>query len=62
LIGKTIVDCDMYDFDFVNIRDNVCALKLNKNFINLYGRYANNIQLSINIDLDELKKKNIVFY
>lgn len=61
LIGKTIVNCDIYDFDFVNVRENAYVLKLNDTFLNTYGKYTNDIQLAIEIDLDRLKKQNIVF-
>ena len=61
LIGKTIVNCDIYDFDFVNVRENAYVLKLNDTFLNTYGKYTNDIQLAIEIDLDRLKRQNIVF-
>ena len=61
LIGKTIVNCDIYDFDFVNVRENAYVLKLNDTFLNTYGKYKNDIQLAIEIDLDRLKRQNIVF-
>ena len=61
LLGKTIVDCDIYDFDFINVRDNAYVLKLNDSFLNVYGKHSNDIQLSIEIDIDKLKKENIVF-
>jgi hypothetical protein len=60
-IGNSVVDCDIYDFDFVNVRDNAYVLKLSQNFVNLYGKYSSKIKLSIVIDLDELDKKNIDF-
>lgn len=60
--GKTVVDCDIYDFDFVNIRDNLYALKLNSNFCSYYEKYSEYIKLSICIDLDVLSKNNIEFY
>lgn len=61
LVGKTIVNCDIFDFDFVNVRDDAYVLKLNSNFLNTYGKYTNDIQLAIEIDLDRLKRQNIVF-
>ena len=60
-IGKTIINCDIFDFDFVNVRDNAYVLKLSDNFVSLYAKYTSTIQLSIEIDLDELKRKNIIF-
>ena len=61
LIGKTIVNCDIYDFDFINVRDNAYVLKLNNDFLNVYAKHSNNIQLSIEIEIDKLKRQNIVF-
>ncbi len=61
LVGKTIVNCDIFDFDFVNVRENAYVLKLNDTFLNTYGKYTNDIQLAIEIDLDRLKRQNIVF-
>ncbi len=61
LIGRTVVDCDIYDFEFVNVRDNAYVLKLSDSFLNIYSKYANDILLSIEINIDKLKQQNIVF-
>lgn len=59
--GRTILYCDIYDFDFINVSSNYCLLKLSDNFIDFYSKYASKIRLSICIDLDIINKNNIIF-
>ena len=61
-IGRTIVDCDIYDFDYINIADGYCLLSLKDSFVNYYSQYSNIISLSVCIDLDELDELGIKFY
>ena len=49
--GRTIINCDVYDFDLVLLTDNYYGLKLKQSFIDEYLPYANDIYLSINIDV-----------
>lgn len=60
--GKTVVNCDLYDFDFVEVRDSVYALKLSESFNSYYGQYSQYIQLSICIDLDIFNENGYEFY
>ena len=62
LIGNTIIDCTVHDFEFINIRDNIYSLKLKDDFVEFYSKYVGQIQLSVNINLDWMAKHNMVFY
>lgn len=61
-IGRTIVDCNIYDFDYINIENGYCLLSLKDSFVNYYKQYSDSITLSICIDLDKLNSLNIKFY
>lgn len=61
LYGKDVVKCDIYDFDFVNVKDNLYMMKLCQDFKDQYLQYKEVISLSIQVDLDLLKTKNIEF-
>ena len=60
-VGRTVLKCDIYDFEFLNIIDNYYALKLKNSFIESYNENRDVLVLSIHIDLDVLKEKNIEF-
>ncbi|MGN1201340.1 MAG: hypothetical protein ACI4R8_03700 [Candidatus Caccovivens sp.] len=62
LVGNTIIDCTVHDFEFINVRDNIYSLKLKDDFVDFYTKYASQIQLSVNINLDWMAKHNMVFY
>jgi hypothetical protein len=51
-VGRTIVNCDVSNFDFVIVEDNNIALKLSGAFIDYYSKYKSTTALSIVIDLD----------
>lgn len=59
-VGKTVVECDLFDFNFVEMENDYCALKLSESFIENYSKIENPICLSICIDKDILKSKGIV--
>lgn len=61
-IGRTIIDCDIYDFDYINIAEGYCLLSLKDSFVDYYSQYSDDISLSICIDLDRLSELNIKFY
>lgn len=61
-LGRTIVNCDVLDFDFVLLRDGIYQLKLNDGFVKQYLPYGKTISLSIEIDLDVLEKDDVEFY
>lgn len=61
-VGKNIINCNIYSFEYVLVGDNYFSLKLNDAFMQAYSSQAGKIALRIEIDLDELKKKNINFY
>lgn len=58
--GYTVIQANIYNFDFVKVLDNNYALKLKDSFIQNYKQYKN-IRLLIEIDLDALKSKDINF-
>ena len=49
--GQTVINVDVYDFDLVLITDNYYGLKLKQSFIDEYLPYANDIYISVNIDV-----------
>ena len=59
--GKTIVNCDVYDFDYIYCEDGVYQLKLNDGFLKQYQAYSNVINLSVEINLDVLNAENVEF-
>lgn len=59
--GKTIVECDVYDFDLVKVTDNKVALKLKNSFIQEHKQYANDIALRIIIDYSILAEENVEY-
>ena len=61
-VGKNIINCDIYSFEYVLVGDNSYSLKLNDAFMKAYSSQAGKIALRIEIDLDELKQKNINFF
>lgn len=54
-IGKTVIDCDVYSFDFINDGANNITLTLKSDFIAYYDRFKNSIILNIEIDTDLLE-------
>ncbi len=57
--GTSILDCDIYDFDLVRIDEIYCALKLKKEFLSAYEKYAKDIKLNIIIDTSILKARGL---
>ncbi len=57
--GTSILDCDIYDFDLVRIDEIYCALKLKKEFLSAYEKYAKDIKLNIVIDTSILKAQGL---
>lgn len=53
-VGKTVINCNIYSFDFENDGLNNLTLKLNDNFISAHEKYKKSIVLSIEIDVDML--------
>lgn len=60
--GKTVVKCDIYDFDLVQVVDSYYCIKLCEGFIEYYLPYADTVLLTIEINLDTLSSKGIEFY
>ena len=60
-IGRTIVAVDNKDFDYIKVTNNYYYLSLKESFISEYKKFEDKIVLSVLIDLDELKQKNINF-
>lgn len=61
-IGRTIVECDIYDFQLVDMEDGLCALKLSQEFIQNYTQYQDKICLDVCIDKDILKEIGIEYF
>ena len=59
--GQTIVNCDIDDFEKVEVTDGYYALKLSNKFMKDNYEYRKNICLSITINLDLFKEQNITF-
>lgn len=55
--GKPVIDCDIYDFDLVLLTDNYYALRMKQDFVDEYLPYADNIYLSITIDIAILENE-----
>ena len=60
-VGKQHITVDVFDFDFVKVVDNDYALKLNKNFLDLYLSKSDLIVLSIYIDENVLSELGFNF-
>lgn len=60
-IGRTVVNCDISNFDFIIIDDNNIALKLSGAFIDYYSKFKSSIVLSVVIDLDLINELGYVF-
>lgn len=58
-IGRSVVKCNLYDFNLISMTEGTCALKLSDEFIQNYEQYSAKICLSICIDLDILKQQGI---
>lgn len=59
-IGRTIINCNIYDFNYVLVVDNKYEIKLKNQFVEFYQNYSL-IYLSIELDLDKLKQENITY-
>ena len=53
--GRPIIDLDVYDFDLVLLTDDYYGLRLKQEFIDEYLPYADNIYLSVTIDVSILE-------
>ena len=62
LVGRTIVNAYIENFDLIRVDENYYALKLKSNFDNFYKTYKDDIRLSICIELDILKDQDIEFF
>ena len=62
LVGRTIVNLNIDDFDFIRVDENYYALKLKSTIDDFYNTYKNDIRLSICIDLDILNSEDIEFF
>ena len=60
-IGKTLINCDLYDFDLVQVNDNNYALKLKQEFFDEYIAKNSEIYLDIVIDLDVFEEEDFIF-
>lgn len=60
-IGKTLIDCDTYSFDYFKITDNYYSAKLKQSFVEQYKEYRGQIALVVLIDKDILNSKDINF-
>ena len=60
-VGRSTLNISEANFDRVIVSDNKIALKLKPNFIHETKSYKDNIELSINIDLDSLSEEGFEF-
>lgn len=60
-VGRTVIDCNVYSFEFVNDGLNNLTLKLSDTFVNYYKKYKNSIVLNVVIDLDLIDNLGYVF-
>lgn len=61
-IGRSIINCTLYDFDLVQVHENNVALKLKDSFVNYYKRYKDTIVLDVVIDIDELEELGYSYF
>ena len=61
-IGRTIINCDINNFDFVETDTlNTFKLSLKESFKNYYLQFKDTIQLQVKINLDEFNESGINF-
>lgn len=61
-IGRSVIECSLQDFNFVQVYENNVALKLKDEFINYYKKYADTIVLDIVVDLDEIQSLGYTYF
>lgn len=59
--GRDVIKLNVTNFDFVQVTENIFALKLNKKTMNNLEKYINDIVLEINIDLKVFNNLNYIF-
>ena len=59
--GKTLIDCQISDFELVQVAEGKVALKLKESFVNEYKKYSNSIALRIVLDNDIFEQYNVEF-
>lgn len=60
--GREVVECDIFDFNLVEMSEDACALKLTEEFLNKNLKNKDAICLSIKIDKEILKQKGIDYF
>ncbi len=61
-VGRSIINCSLYDFELVKVHENNVALKLKEGFVNYYKKYKDTIVLDVVIDIDELEKLGYTYF